>query len=206
MSWSLFENHKLLFAFLITLKVMDEIHEKEHGGVNTNELRFMMAGSTKVQSTNPNPTGGDGWLSDKNWCAIEEMSELFPKYFGGFDKSFAENIKEWQKLYEHATPQTVEKWPITWQNNPFELIHKTMIMRIIRPDKVSQMVYQLVLAQMGEYYVKPVAFDIAELYGFSNNNAPIILVISPGADPMSEIQKFSVKEKVKVESISLGKG
>jgi len=87
-----------------------------------------------------------------------------------------------------------------------ELIHKTMIMRVIRPDKVSQMITQLVLAQMGEYYVKPVAFDIHELYSFSNNNAPIILVISPGADPMSEIQKFSAATKIKVESISLGKG
>lgn len=48
-SWSLFENHKLLFAFLITIKNIDErILETDKNGINTAELRFMMAGSTKV--------------------------------------------------------------------------------------------------------------------------------------------------------------
>jgi len=48
-SWSLFENHKLLFSFLITLKVMDEkLLQGDGAGLNTSELRFMMAGSTKV--------------------------------------------------------------------------------------------------------------------------------------------------------------
>lgn len=50
-SWSLFENHKLLFAFLITIKNIDErILEHDKNGINTAELRFMMAGSTKVQA------------------------------------------------------------------------------------------------------------------------------------------------------------
>jgi dynein heavy chain len=59
---------------------------------------------------------------------------------------------------------------------------------------------------MGEYYVKPAPFDIMELYNNSVNKAPIIMVISPGADPMSEIQKFSVLKKIAVDSLSLGKG
>lgn len=104
-SWSLFENHKLLFAFLITLKILDEKLSANGGpGLNVAELRFMMAGSTKVQSSSPNPTGDRGWLSDKNWCAIEEMTELFPKSFPKFDKEFAKDINAWKLLYDDLTP------------------------------------------------------------------------------------------------------
>jgi hypothetical protein len=40
---------------------------------------------------------------------------------------------------------------------------------------------------MGNEYTRAVSFDIQELYSNSNNKAPIIIVISPGADPMTEI-------------------
>lgn len=189
-SWSLFENHKLLFSFLLTLKILDENLEKQ-GGVPTAELRFMMAGSTKVQATNPNPTGANGWLSEKAWCAIEEMTELFPQSFPTFDKNFARDIKQWEKFYDSQNPHQFEPWPYKLTGD-LELIRKTMIMRILRPDKVTQMIIKIVESlPETRKFVSPPAFDIAELYSNSKNKAPIILVISPGADPMSEIQKFS---------------
>ena len=61
----------------------------------------MMAGSTKVAPSAPNPSGANGWLSDKNWCAIEEMTQLFPKTFPNLDKSFSRDIKLWEKFYDN---------------------------------------------------------------------------------------------------------
>ena len=43
-------------------------------------------------------------------------------------------------------------------------------------------------------------------YNDSNNAAPIIIVISPGADPMTEIDALSAKKKIGVVSLSLGRG
>lgn len=80
--------------------------------------------------------------------------------------------------------------PGQW-NNKLSLIQKTMVLKILRPDKVTQMIVKIVVKDMGEYFVNPIPFDIQELYSNSRNTAPIIMVISPGADPMSEIQKFS---------------
>ena len=59
---------------------------------------------------------------------------------------------------------------------------------------------------MGDDYIKNVSFDITELYSNSVHYAPIIIVISPGADPMSEIQNFCKLRKISVNSLSLGKG
>lgn len=45
-----------------------------------------------------------------------------------------------------------------------------------------------------------------DLFNDSTNKSPIIIVISPGADPMTEINNFSKKKKIAFESLSLGKG
>ena len=85
-SRSLFEKDKLLFSFLICLKIMDETM-KETGGLDFPAVRFLMAGATQVELTRPNPTGEDGWLTNKSWLAFLEMSSKFSQ-FAGFDTDF----------------------------------------------------------------------------------------------------------------------
>jgi dynein heavy chain len=62
---SLFEADKLLFSFLICLKIMDE-----NENLNHNEARFIMQGGTRVEMRTPNPTGEEGWMTDKTWATI----------------------------------------------------------------------------------------------------------------------------------------
>lgn len=66
---SLFEKDKLLFSFLMCMKIMEE-----QGTLDTSEARFLMTGATSVDMPRPNPTGANGWLSDKAWISILEMS------------------------------------------------------------------------------------------------------------------------------------
>ena len=81
-------------------------------------------------------------------------------------------------------------------------------MRALRPDKVIQMVQKIVKKQkeLGPAYLLPPSFSMEDLFNDSTNKSPIIIVISPGADPMTEITNFSKKKKIAVESLSLGKG
>jgi hypothetical protein len=81
---------------------MDEV-QKETGGLDFPVVRFLMAGATKVELTKPNPTGESGWLTNKAWLAMLEMSEKF-KQFKGFDDSFAANIDAWEKIYNSPNP------------------------------------------------------------------------------------------------------
>lgn len=63
---SLFEKDKLLFSFLILLKIQDEIP----GNLDPREVRFLMTGGTSVEMIRPNPTGDEGWLTDKTWASV----------------------------------------------------------------------------------------------------------------------------------------
>jgi len=96
---SLFEKDKLLFSFLICLKIMDETE----GALNQQEIRFLMTGGTRVEMKRPNPTGEGGWLTDKTWASILQLSDEFED-FKGFDVSFEKNIKEWERIYNSQKP------------------------------------------------------------------------------------------------------
>lgn len=85
---SLFEKDKLLFSYLMCMKVMDERGETEPV-----ENRFMLTGGIQVIPQRPNPASH--WLVDSAWCTIEEMSEKIP-HFKDFDKEFEENVKIWE--------------------------------------------------------------------------------------------------------------
>jgi dynein heavy chain len=90
---SLFEKDKLLFSFLMCLKIMEE-----KGELDVTEARFLMTGGTTIDLARPNPTGDNGWLGDKAWAAILEMGRVLPA-FQGFDTDFEKYIHDWERVY-----------------------------------------------------------------------------------------------------------
>lgn len=59
---------------------------------------------------------------------------------------------------------------------------------------------------MGQYYIIPPSFDMMEIVQDSINNTPIIIVLSPGADPMVDIMDVQKKLKQQMKALSLGRG
>lgn len=83
------------------LKIRDE--ELLPAGLPKDIVRFLMAGSTQVDANKPNPTGETGWLTQKSWLTILEMSTKFPT-FKGLDDSFINNVDEWKAVYASLEP------------------------------------------------------------------------------------------------------
>jgi dynein heavy chain len=59
---------------------------------------------------------------------------------------------------------------------------------------------------LGKEFIQPPAFDLSKTYEDSLNNVPIIVVLSPGADPMSELEKLAKSKNAHIRGISLGQG
>jgi dynein heavy chain, axonemal len=127
--------------------------------------------------------------------------------FKGFDVDFTQNIEQWHEFYNLDRPASEDVvWPGQWDN--LTILHKTVIMRILRPDRAVAMVQRLIVAEeeLGRDYIIPPAFDMMEIYSDSNNKSPLIIVLSPGADPMIDIQELRVKLKQQCVALSLGRG
>jgi len=60
---------------------------------------------------------------------------------------------------------------------------------------------------MGSHFVDPPLFKIDEGYASSTKETPIIFIITPGSDPLSDLRKFSEKKMGKdLKQLSLGQG
>ena len=98
-----------------------------------------------------------------------EMSTKF-KSFAGFDSYFEKYLPAWEKIYNSANPHALENtWPGKWQD--ISLLHRTIIISILRPDKVVNMIQMIIQTdkEMGEKYLMPPPFDMQEVFADSTN-------------------------------------
>ncbi|MAD34528.1 MAG: hypothetical protein CMJ88_12345 [Planctomycetes bacterium] len=198
---SLFEKDKLLFSFLLCTKVM--LSQKI---LDPRELRFFLQGSTAMELEKPNPNANttSQWLSDKAWSDILALSK-FP-VFTGFDDQFTRDIERWSMIFNSSTPEDDIR---AWKGDSITSFQLLMILRSVRPDMVIPGVQTFVGEQMGTKFIEPPPFDLKACYDDSNCTTPLIFVLTPGADPMTEL--FRLAEELgfggkKLVSISLGQG
>ncbi|KAF5300238.1 hypothetical protein FQR65_LT09192 [Abscondita terminalis] len=194
---SLFEKDKLMFSFLLCVKIM--MPKKK---IIEDEYMFLLTGGIDVDNPTPNPAGQ--WLCSKSWNEICRVDTV--PAFAGFQKSFVEKVSAWKQLYDTAEPQTFPL-PPPWdiKLNTFQ---KLLVIRMLRPDKITVSISKYVSEEMGTKFIIPPPFDIAKSYEESTCVCPLIFILSPGTDPMSALQAFADAKGFndKLFCISLGQG
>lgn len=124
---SLFEKHKLLFSFLLTIKMMQG--EKRIDG---EELRYFLKGATSLDLLESNPlTGGEGWLSDKTWGEILAAGMIAT--MAGFTQLFKSNLSAWEGVFVALDPLSEIDDVV---GDGYHRFQKLCLLRAIRPDMV----------------------------------------------------------------------
>ena len=196
---SLFKKDKLLFSFLLCIGLMRGNNE-----LDSDEWMFLLTGGVALDSNLP-PNPSPDWISEKMWGEIYRLSNL--SAFSDFMNEFKSNLSEWRSIYDSAEPHKCNlPKGLDQRLNNFQ---KVVVMRIIRPDKLLPSIMDFVKSRMGQKFIEPPPFDLAASYGDSNCCAPLIFILSPGADPMAGLLKFAETKGFggnKCNSISLGQG
>ena len=153
----------------------------------------------------PNPTAGTdrNWLSDASWMDILDIDTL--PFFAGFATDFVANLPFWESVYDSADPaQTIRDH----FDDKYDVFRIALILRCVRPDKVVPQIQMVISELIGERFIDPPPFDLADCYNDSSCTSPLIFVLSAGADPMTELLKMAEKagKSKQLFSVSLGQG
>jgi len=195
---SLFVAHKLLFSFLLCIRIMNG-----DGKVNMGLFRFYLTGALKINEDGPaNPA--PQWMTDKSWNDLTDLQK--EPGFEGLCDSIAADLDSWEHFYESKTPQD-QPLPGDWPEK-LDRFESMVVLRCVRPDVVVPAAQLFVRKEMAVKYVEPPPFDLQACFNDSNCTTPLIFVLSSGADPLDNM--FALARKMqymeKLASTSLGQG
>ncbi|OAF71836.1 Dynein heavy chain 12, axonemal [Intoshia linei] len=195
---SLFQQHKLLFSFILCTNLL--IGNKE---LDVKELNFFLTGDVTHENEEPNPASS--WLGDRYWDDLCKLKTL--QVFQDFKSSFVKNLRAWKEYCEDLKPHE-RILPDGWDEklNKFQQL---IVLRYLRFDKVIPSITQYITEKLGHQFVEPPPFDLNKSFGESKCTTPLIFVLSPGADPTMALLAFAEEKGFtgnKFQSISLGQG
>lgn len=83
-----------------------------------------------------------------------------------------------------------------------------VILKAIRPDKITAALQNYITEQIGKQYIEPPTFRLTECFKDSSNVQPLVFVLSAGSDPVASFMKLCQESDMmnRFDTISLGQG
>lgn len=179
---SIFENDKVLFAWILTTKLMIA-----NDRLDIECLRFLTGCCSDVFGPlNENPD--DTWLSDAMWADLNALASL-PPFADEFIESFCMNLNDW-KTFAEIDALAINSIPKPWHDRcrPFD---KLLLLKIFHREQLAQAIVDFIGIEMGAEYVNAPHFDIRKSFEESNILTPLIFILSPGIDPLEILLLFA---------------
>uniref|UniRef100_A0A3B5MHF8 Dynein axonemal heavy chain 10 n=1 Tax=Xiphophorus couchianus TaxID=32473 RepID=A0A3B5MHF8_9TELE len=123
----LFERHKLLFSFNMTIKI-----EQADGRAPQEELEFLIKGDLFIKTSKKKPCD---WLPDQGWEDVVKLSELFPDQFDSLTDDIESNSSEWKSVSYLITSIIIcsdRKIHIKFHN-----LDSVFLLRYVQPPVIS---------------------------------------------------------------------
>lgn len=175
-----------------------------NGDLNVDELNFFLKGDQSLeQVTKVNPTS---WMSNQGWKDLLKLTTLSTT-FEGLDDLMVTEMTEFKNWYDRENPE-IEVFPCGLSSR-LTAFQRLLLIRSFRPDRSYNAIKGFVSSYMGEKYVQPPVINFKKIFEDSDSVTPMIFILSPGADPASDILKLSKEldiSKSHFKSVSLGQG
>jgi dynein heavy chain len=194
----LFAKDQLLFSFIMCLKMFD---------CNALEVRWLLLGGFEVdKGLSPNPFD---WLPDINWKMLWRATTQLPA-FVKLEGIIKQHPEETKALYLSPNPLECK---LPGELEALTGIHRLVVLRALRSDKMVMAVQAYVQKALGDFYIEPPLFNLDDVATelSEDPSVPIIFVLSPGADPNTELDRvaniyFKGNGAKRMTKLSLGQG
>ena len=115
------------------------------------------------------------------------------------------NIEPWEKFMQAEKEQVFELLPEPYASS---LAHFAWIplIRCLKPELATMAIRRYIQKTLGAYFITPIIYHLKEALELSRPSTPLMLILTPGNDPMDQLRKLG-EEKQKIPyPVSLGKG
>ncbi|XP_006880447.1 PREDICTED: dynein heavy chain 11, axonemal [Elephantulus edwardii] len=195
-SQALFEKDKLTFLSHMAFQIL--LRKKE---IDPLELDFLLRFTVEHSYLSP-----VDFLTTQSWSAIKAVALM--EEFRGIDRDVEGSAKQWKKWVESECPEK-EKLPQEWKKK--SLIQKLIILRAVRPDRMTYALRNFVEEKLGAKYVEGTRLDLARALEESSPGTPVFFILSPGVDALKDLEGLGKKlgftiDSGKFHNVSLGQG
>eukprot|EP01035_Chromulina_nebulosa_P020290 gene20290-26338_t len=168
---SLFERHKLLFSFILCVKIL-----QGENMIDALQYRFLLSGIAPQRSDAPLPQSS--WLKDNVWSDLCEMAGL--EQLKEIPNSVKFELNDWQEIFDSSDPHRA-KFPFPFTDvTPLE---RLCILRCLRRDKMELAIQDFITQFLGDRFIQPPPFDLKACFNDSITVTPLIFILSSGSDP-----------------------
>uniref|UniRef100_A0A8C4MX94 Dynein axonemal heavy chain 11 n=1 Tax=Equus asinus asinus TaxID=83772 RepID=A0A8C4MX94_EQUAS len=195
-SQALFEKDKLTFLSQMAFQIL--LRKKE---IDPLELDFLLRFTVEHSYLSP-----VDFLTTQSWSAIKVLALM--EEFRGIDRDVEGSAKQWRKWVESECPEK-EKLPQEWKKK--SLIQKLIILRAMRPDRMTYALRNFVEEKLGTKYVERTRLDLVKAFEESSPATPVFFILSPGVDALKDIEILGKRlgftiDSGKFHNVSLGQG
>jgi len=184
----LFESHKLIFCSMLTFKLFQtgKLTTEEYNGAYFN---FLLRAPSVLGAENPLAD----WLPSKCWGLVLKLCELenFENFGTNMEKDAPSRFKEW---FNEMTPESV-KLPLDWKRLDSVPFQKLLVIRCLRPDRMCGALAEWIRTALpnGRDYMDCDGSSsfrqiLQNSFEDSTSTTPIFFILSPGADPVKEVE------------------
>jgi dynein heavy chain len=174
------------------------------GLINQNEVDSLI--KKEVALDPPHQADSLKFIPESIWPSVKGLEAV--KTFENLVSNMENEALQWRKWYQEEKAETADL-PKSFNN--CSLFHRLLLLRSIRPDRLSGALTEFVSSNLGVEYIEAPAFDIFTTYKETSPITPIFFVLFPGVDPTPEVEAIG-RQNGKLMSdgtfinISMGQG
>ncbi|XP_072114311.1 dynein axonemal heavy chain 6 isoform X1 [Mobula birostris] len=221
-SRGLFEQHKLVYSFLLCTEILRQDNE-----ISDLEWNFFLRGVGSLEKEYPQKPS-EHWLTTATWHICCDLEETLPGFkgitieilatpitikLGRLDLSI--NPSSWGGYVSRLPPYPSDSQKENdeyvvrgYWNERLTMFQKLILVKCFMEEKVVFAITDFVIETLGQEFVENPPVDLTTLYQNMSNNTPLIFILSTGSDPMGAFLRFANEKGYadRVDSISLGQG
>ena len=173
------------------------------GQLNREQFDFLLR--CPKTGTVPKPFELD-WLQDSSWGAVQML-----KHLEGYTRLPDDMVGNPKRFQEWCSLEACENEKLPLEYKSLDPLQRMLMIRCLRPDRMTMAMENYVRAHMGDKYVSDVSAELELCLGETDPATPVYYILSPGVDVVGEVERAAAKRELtaaneKFADVSLGEG